>query len=38
MRKTFARYCISLLLGPLLAALLAGPAALAAGPARAGDA
>ncbi len=38
MRKTFARYCISLLLGPLLAALLVGTAALAAGPARAGDA
>lgn len=38
MRKTFARYCISLLMGPLLAALLVGTAALAAGPARAGDA
>lgn len=38
MRKTFARYCISLLLGPLLAAMLVGTVALAAGPARDADA
>lgn len=38
MRKTFARYCISLLLGPLLAAMLVGTVVLAAGPARDADA